>query len=105
MCPCFAFLLRFDHTHGIAVDVEQVVGRAVARLQRELADGNAAGGVNVDGFGVLHAPARQMECFVDDKKYLDVKDDTFAKAGKVGLWTKADAQTSFDKVQVKNLGK
>ena len=28
--------------------------------------------------------------------YLDVKDDTFDKAGKVGLWTKADAQTHFD---------
>jgi hypothetical protein len=37
-----------------------------------------------------------IECFFDGKKYLDVKDDTFKKAGKVGLWTKADAQTRFD---------
>ena len=44
-----------------------------------------------------------IECFVDDKKYLDVKDGSFTKAGKVGLWTKADAQTSFDKFQVKEL--
>jgi hypothetical protein len=38
----------------------------------------------------------QMECFLDGKKYLDAKDDTFTKAGKVGLWTKADAQSYFD---------
>ena len=46
-----------------------------------------------------------IECFVDGKKYLDVRDDTFAKAGKVGLWTKADAQTSFDQFNVTNVGK
>ena len=37
-----------------------------------------------------------IECFLDGKKYLDVKDDTFDKPGQVGLWTKADAQTHFD---------
>ena len=46
-----------------------------------------------------------IECFLDDKKYLDVKDGTFTGVGKVGLWTKADAQTSFDNFQVKSLGK
>src|ERR1700722_10407087 len=30
-----------------------------------------------------------IECFVDGKKYLDVKDASITKAGKVGLWTKA----------------
>jgi hypothetical protein len=42
-----------------------------------------------------------IECFLDGKKYLDVKDDTITKAGKVGLWTKADAQTHFDQFRVK----
>jgi len=37
-----------------------------------------------------------IQCFFDGRKYLDVKDDTFKDAGKVGLWTKADAQTHFD---------
>jgi hypothetical protein len=41
-----------------------------------------------------------IECFLDGKKYLDVKDDSITKAGKVGLWTKADAQTSFDDFKV-----
>jgi hypothetical protein len=36
-----------------------------------------------------------IRCYLDGKLYLDVKDATFAKAGKIGLWTKADAQTSF----------
>jgi hypothetical protein len=40
---------------------------------------------------------------IPGKKYLDAKDDTFAKAGKVGLWTKADAQTSFDNFRAKEL--
>jgi hypothetical protein len=41
-----------------------------------------------------------IECFLDGKKYLDVKDDSIPKAGKVGLWTKADAQTYFDDFKV-----
>jgi hypothetical protein len=41
-----------------------------------------------------------IQCFLDGKKYLDVKDDTITKAGKIGLWTKADAQTHFDDLKV-----
>ena len=46
-----------------------------------------------------------IECYLDGKKYLDVKDATLTKAGKVGLWTKADAQTRFDGFRVTDLGK
>ena len=42
----------------------------------------------------------RIECFLDGKKELDVKDATFTKAGKIGLWTKADAQTAFDYVRI-----
>jgi hypothetical protein len=42
-----------------------------------------------------------IECFLDGKKYLDVHDDAIAKPGKVGLWTKSDAQTHFDQFVVK----
>jgi hypothetical protein len=38
----------------------------------------------------------RVECHLAGKKVLDGKDATFTKPGKVGLWTKADAQTSFD---------
>jgi len=43
----------------------------------------------------------RIECWLDGKKHLEAKDDTFKKAGKVGLWTKADAQTYFDNFEVK----
>jgi hypothetical protein len=42
-----------------------------------------------------------IECFLDGKKELDVHDATFKESGKVGLWTKADAQTHFDELRVK----
>ncbi len=34
------------------------------------------------------------------KKYLDVNDSIFKEDGKIGLWTKADAQTYFDDLTV-----
>jgi DNA/RNA endonuclease YhcR with UshA esterase domain len=42
----------------------------------------------------------QIECHLDGKKYLEGKDGAFTKAGKVGLWTKADAQTYFDDLRI-----
>lgn len=40
-----------------------------------------------------------IECSLNGTKHLEAKDDTFAKAGQIGLWTKADAQTYFDKLK------
>jgi hypothetical protein len=42
----------------------------------------------------------QIEVYLDGKKHLQGKDNAIAKAGKVGLWTKADAQTAFDDLKV-----
>jgi hypothetical protein len=41
-----------------------------------------------------------IECYLDGEKMLDVRDDTFKRAGKVGLWTKSDAQTHFDDLKI-----
>ncbi|MGH9966805.1 MAG: family 16 glycoside hydrolase [Pyrinomonadaceae bacterium] len=41
-----------------------------------------------------------IECFYDGKSYLNVNDSTFRESGKIGLWTKADAQTHFDDLTV-----
>src|SRR5262245_48436449 len=38
----------------------------------------------------------QITCYYDGKKYLETKDSTFPEAGKIGLWSKADAQSHFD---------
>ena len=48
---------------------------------------------------VVHK-GNHMQCYLNGKVHLDVKDETFADAGKIGLWTKADAVTSFDKLSV-----
>jgi hypothetical protein len=42
----------------------------------------------------------QIECYLDGKKLLEARDDTFPNAGKVGLWSKSDAQTHFDDLEV-----
>jgi hypothetical protein len=49
---------------------------------------------------VVHQ-GRHIQCFFDGKQYLDVTDNTFPNAGKIGLWTKADAQTHFADLLVK----
>ncbi|MFT7487303.1 MAG: hypothetical protein ACI9F9_003164 [Candidatus Paceibacteria bacterium] len=37
-----------------------------------------------------------IHCYYDGELALEVTDSTFAEAGKLGLWTKADAQTLFN---------
>lgn len=41
-----------------------------------------------------------IECYYAGKKYMDAKDSTLKEPGKIGLWTKADAQTQFDDLAV-----
>jgi len=38
----------------------------------------------------------QIACYYDGKKSIEAKDSTLPKAGKIGLWSKADAQSEFD---------
>lgn len=42
----------------------------------------------------------RIRCYFDDHLYIDVSDDTFT-SGKIGLWTKADAVTYFDDLEIK----
>jgi hypothetical protein len=42
----------------------------------------------------------RIECHVDGTKYLEATDSTFQNAGMIGVWTKADASSSFDDVVV-----
>jgi hypothetical protein len=52
---------------------------------------------------VVHA-GNHIRCFYDGKLLIEVDDDTFTEAGGVGLWTKADAATSFDVFRVEKAG-
>jgi hypothetical protein len=41
--------------------------------------------------------------YLNGKQIFQVKDDTFPNAGKVGLWTKADAVSYFDDFQLSEI--
>ena len=42
----------------------------------------------------------KMAGYLDGQKMWEITDDSFKNAGKVGLWSKADAQTHFDEFKV-----
>jgi len=44
-----------------------------------------------------------IRCAVDGTQRIDVADATFAGAGGIGLWTKADAATDFDDLRIEGL--
>jgi hypothetical protein len=41
-----------------------------------------------------------FEVYHDGRKLYEVEDTTFTRAGKVGVWTKADSVTYFDDLTV-----
>jgi hypothetical protein len=51
-----------------------------------------------DGWTILRVTMKgdHIECYLDGKKSLDVRDTTFPDAGKIGVWSKSDAQSQFD---------
>jgi hypothetical protein len=51
-----------------------------------------------DGWHTLRVTmtGEQITCYYDGKKHLEAKDATFPETGKIGVWTKADAQSHFD---------
>jgi hypothetical protein len=40
-----------------------------------------------------------IQCYLDGKKHLEAKDSTFKEAGKIGLWSKSDAQSHFSDLE------
>jgi hypothetical protein len=42
----------------------------------------------------------KITCYLDGQKHLEAEDATFREAGKIGLWSKADAQSYFDDLTV-----
>ena len=46
------------------------------------------------------ADGRLFEIYSNGRKLFEVEDATFAEAGRVGLWTKADSVTCFDDLTV-----
>jgi Domain of Unknown Function (DUF1080) len=42
----------------------------------------------------------KITCYLDGTRHLEFEDSTFPDAGKIGLWSKADAQSYFDDLSV-----
>ncbi|MBI4548417.1 MAG: hypothetical protein HY707_10575 [Ignavibacteriae bacterium] len=53
----------------------------------------------------VHNVENKFEAYVDDKKLIEATDTTFKRAGKIGLWTKADSHTLFDDLTIHVLRK
>ena len=49
----------------------------------------------------IEMKGNRIKCYFNGKLELETTDDSFTGAGKVGLWTKADAVTCFDDMNVK----
>jgi len=47
--------------------------------------------------------AARFTASFNGKQLLEVEDSTFTDAGKVGLWTKADSVTRFDRIEIRTL--
>jgi hypothetical protein len=51
----------------------------------------------------LRAQGDRFSVSYDGKQLYTVRDQTFADVGKVGLWTKADSVTHFDRISIMKL--
>ena len=69
-------------------------------------DGGKTYGVEVKPLGIdwntlgLTVEGDIFTVFLNSEQIFQVKDETFKNAGKIGLWTKADAFTYFDDFSV-----
>lgn len=45
----------------------------------------------------------KITCSLNGKKMIETTDDTFKSAGRIGFWSKADAQSYFDELTIKPL--
>lgn len=68
------------------------------RMQLGSADIKAAAG-KWHTIRIVHSGSR-IQCYLNGQEHLHITDEAIAQAGKIGLWTKADAQTRFAGIKV-----
>ncbi len=74
--------------------------RVVAGKKRPFAGANFEVGTGEWHELTVECVGNKIICYYDGKKKIEATDDTFADAGKVGLWTKADSVTYFDDLTI-----
>ena len=75
----------------------------VKRGRRVMLAGADIHGIRAGNWFTIRIDARgnHITGWVNSKKLLETTDDTFRNAGGVGVWTKADAASSFDDIEIK----
>ena len=71
------------------------------RKQLKSVDCNIASGVWCTM--MIEMDGSKISCSLNGKKLIETTDETFKAAGRVGLWTKADAQSYFDDLIIHSL--
>lgn len=51
----------------------------------------------------IYASGNKIVAEFDGKEYIEIEDETHANAGSIGLWTKADAASAFDDLEIEGL--
>ena len=72
--------------------------------RKQLAGATVTGDISVWHLIRVVTVGAHIDCYFDGEKLLSVDDETFAEAGSVGLWTKADAAALFDDLRVTPVG-
>jgi hypothetical protein len=71
------------------------------RKQLKSVDCNIASGVWCTM--MIEMDGNKISCLLNGNKLIETTDDTYKAAGRVGLWSKADAQTCFDDLIIQSL--
>ena len=74
--------------------------RVVNGVRHELANFNHI--ISIKAWQTLQVVARgnRFKIFFNEQPVIDISDETFQTGGEIGLWTKADALTYFDDLQL-----
>ena len=77
--------------------------RVVGARRQQLATANAKVAAGQWHTLTLRAEGDRFTVSLDGKTLHTTTDRTFRSAGKVGLWTKSDSVTHFDRIEIKQL--
>ena len=99
------YAARVDHLEGNFCLYKVVAGKFIPLASREVHRTPPLVTPVQDPWHKLTARhyGNRIECWLDGTIYLEATDETISSAGRVGLWTKADAHTQFELLKLTNL--
>ncbi len=78
--------------------------RVVNGNRKQLKSVNTNIGTSDEWFTMtIEMNGNKISCSLNGNKMIEATDDTYTKAGRVGLWSKADAQSYFDDLTVQSI--